>query len=137
MGRVVFEGRGAGAGPTGSAVVADIMAIARGDRYPPFTLPVAQLANAAAIDASQRLGSYYIRLGLRDEPGVLAEFTREFAAQHISVKAIVQREIAGDKSAQVVVTTHQTNEGAVRRAVAAIQNLKCTVAPPVLLRIHE
>ncbi|MFO0457483.1 MAG: homoserine dehydrogenase [Alphaproteobacteria bacterium] len=137
VGRVVFEGRGAGAGPTGSAVVADIMAIARGDRYPPFTLPTAQLASAAAMDASYRLGSYYIRLSLRDEPGVLAEFTREFAAQHISVKSIVQREIAGDKSAQVVVTTHQTNEAAVRSAVAAIQNLRCTVAPPVLLRIHE
>jgi homoserine dehydrogenase len=137
VGRVVFEGRGAGAGPTGSAVVADLIAIARGDRYPPFTLPTAQLTHARPLEAAARGGSYYLRLSLKDEPGVLAEFTREFAAQHISVKSIVQREIAADNSAQVVVVTHHTNEAAISRVVAAIGALRCTVAPPVLLRIHE
>lgn len=136
VGRVVFEGRGAGAGPTGSAVVADLIAIARGDRYPPFTLPTGQLARARALDAAAREGCYYLRLSLKDEPGVLAEFTREFAAQHISVKSIVQREIAEDGSAQVVVVTHHTNEAAVQRVVKSIAALPCTTRTPVLLRIH-
>jgi len=136
VGKVVFEGRGAGAGPTGSAVVSDLIAIARGDTYPPFTVASAQLDKPKAASADKREGSYYIRLSLKDEPGVLADFTREFAAQKISVKSIIQREIAEDKSAQVVVTTHHTNEGAVKRAVKAIENLKCTVASPVCLRIH-
>lgn len=136
VGKVVFEGRGAGAGPTGSAVVSDLIAIARGDTYPPFTVAVGQLQKAKAASANTREGSYYIRLSLKDEPGVLAEFTREFAAQKISVKSIIQREIAEDRSAQVVVTTHHTNEGAVKRAIAAIEKLNCTVATPVCLRIH-
>lgn len=136
VGKVVFEGRGAGAGPTGSAVVSDLIAIARGDSYPPFTIASSQLDKAKPASADKREGSYYIRLSLKDEPGVLADFTREFAAQKISVKSIIQREIAEDKSAQVVVTTHHTNEGAVKRAVKAIENLKCTVASPVCLRIH-
>ncbi|MFZ4126051.1 MAG: homoserine dehydrogenase [Rickettsiales bacterium] len=136
VGKVVFEGRGAGAGPTGSAVVSDLIAIARGDSYPPFTIPAAQLEKAKTASADKREGSYYIRLSLKDEPGVLADFTHEFAVQKISVKSIIQREIAEDKSAQVVVTTHTANEGAVKRAVAAIEKLGCTVAAPVLLRIH-
>jgi homoserine dehydrogenase len=136
VGKVVFEGRGAGAGPTGSAVVSDLIAIARGDSYPPFTIPTTQLQKATVVDTDKREGSYYIRLSLKDEPGVLADFTREFAAQKISVKSIIQRAVAEDKSAQVVVTTHHTNEGAVKRAVAAIEKLNCAVASPVLLRIH-
>ncbi len=137
VGRVVFEGRGAGGGPTGSAIVADILAIARGDSYPPFTVATNQLLQAtpAPLDAHQ--GSYYLRLSLKDEPGVLAEFTRAFAAEKISVHSITQRAIAADASAQVIVLTHQTNEAAVARAAKRIAELPISVAAPVVLRIEN
>lgn len=136
VGRVVFEGRGAGAGPTASAVVADLIAIARGDRYAPFTVKTAALkaAKPASLDAHK--GCYYLRLSLKDEPGVLAEFTRAFAAESISVHSITQRAVIADHSAQVIVITHETNEAAVKRAAHAIASLPVSVEPPVVLRIE-
>ena len=137
VGRVVFEGRGAGGGPTGSAVVADIIAIARGDAFPAFTVAANALAamKPASLDAHE--GCYYLRLSLKDEPGVLAEFTRAFAAESISVHSITQRAIAKDHSAQVIVITHTTNEAAVARAATRIAELPISVAAPVVLRIES
>lgn len=137
VGRVVFEGRGAGGGPTGSSVVADIMAIARGDRYPAFTVAPKDLTHAKSAPLEAHTGCYYLRLSLKDEPGVLAEFTRAFAAESISVHSITQRAIAEDASAQVIVITHQTNEAAVARAAARIASLPISVAAPVVLRIES
>lgn len=136
VGRVVFEGRGAGAGPTASAVVADLIAIARGDRYAPFNVKAKQLKKAAPGSLDAHKGCYYLRLSLKDEPGVLAEFTRAFAAQHISVHSITQRAVIADHSAQVIVITHDTTEAAVKRAANTIAKLKVSVEPPVVLRIE-
>jgi homoserine dehydrogenase len=137
VGRVVLEGRGAGGGPTGSAVVADLIAIARGDTYPPFSVPVEKLFAATPAALDQHQGCYYLRLSLKDEPGVLAEFTRAFAAESISVHSITQQSIAADHSAQVIVLTHETNEAAVSRAAAHIAKLNVCVASPVVLRIEN
>ncbi len=137
VGRVVFEGRGAGGGPTGSAVVADIMAIARGDRYPAFTVASGDLEAASPASLDAHVGCYYLRLSLKDEPGVLAEFTRAFAAESISVHSITQRAIAADHSAQVIVITHETNEAAVSRAADYISRLPISLAAPVVLRIER
>lgn len=137
VGRVVFEGRGAGALPTGSAVVADIIAIARGDRYAAFNVAATNLAQLPPATLDAHTGCYYLRLSLKDEPGVLAEFTRAFAAEKISVHSITQRAIAADHSAQVIVITHETNEAAIARVSAAIANLPVSVAAPVVLRIES
>ncbi|MFM9890969.1 MAG: homoserine dehydrogenase, partial [Rickettsiales bacterium] len=136
VGRVVFEGRGAGGGPTGSAIVADLIAIARGDTFPPFTVSCAALAHADAASLDAHRGCYYLRLSLKDEPGVLAEFTRAFAAEEVSVASITQRAIAADASAQVIVLTHETTEAAAMRASARIGKLGVSVAAPVVLRIE-
>lgn len=136
VGRVVFEGRGAGAGPTGSAIVSDLIALARGDRYPAFTVKAAALKTAQPAAVEDHAGCYYLRLSLKDEPGVLAEFTRAFAAEEISVHSITQRALIADHSAQVIVITHDTTEAAVMRAAAAIANLPVSVEPPVVLRIE-
>jgi homoserine dehydrogenase len=136
VGRVVFEGRGAGGGPTGSAVVADVIAIARGDRFAAFTVRSEALAIAKPAPLDAHEGCYYLRLSLKDEPGVLAEFTRAFAAENISVHSITQRAIAADHSAQVIVITHATNEAAIARVAVAIAQLPISVAAPVVLRIE-
>lgn len=137
VGRVVFEGRGAGGGPTGSAIVADIMAIARGDSYPAFTVSSKELKQMPQAPLDAHTGCYYLRLSLKDEPGVLAEFTRAFAAEKISVHSITQRAVASDASAQVIVITHETNEAAIVRVSAAIAKLPVSVAAPVVLRIEN
>ena len=78
-----------------------------------------------------------MRLSLKDEPGVLAEFTRAFAAESISVHSITQQSIAADHSAQVIVITHATNEAAITRAANRIASLTICVAAPVVLRIES
>lgn len=137
VGRVVFEGRGAGGGPTGSAIVADIIAIARGDTYPAFTVASGALTRAKTASLEAHEGCYYLRLSLKDEPGVLAEFTRAFAAENVSVASITQRAIAADASAQVIVLTHATTEAAAMRAAERIGRLNVSVAAPVILRIES
>lgn len=137
VGRVVFEGRGAGGGPTGSAIVADIIAIARGDRYAAFTVATKDLQTLAPATLDAHTGCYYLRLSLKDEPGVLAELTRAFAAEKISVHSITQRAIAADHSAQIIVITHETNEAAIARAASTIANLPISTAAPVVLRIEN
>lgn len=136
VGRVVFEGRGAGGGPTGSAIVADLIAIARGDTYPAFTVKSSTLASVPAAPLSAHTGCYYLRLSLKDEPGVLAEFTRAFGEEGVSVHSITQRAIAADSSAQVIVITHTTSEAAIARAAERIGKLPVSVAAPVVLRIE-
>lgn len=136
VGRVVFEGRGAGGGPTGSAVVSDIISIARGDTFPPFTVPAAALTRAPVADAGAHRGTYYLRLSLKDEPGVLAEFTRAFADQGVSVHSITQRAVIPGHSAQVIVITHETTEAAVNKAASIIAGLAVSVDAPVVLRIE-
>lgn len=137
VGRVVFEGRGAGGGPTGSAVVSDIMAIARGDQFPPFNTPVAHLTKAMPADVSAHRGRYYLRLSLKDEPGVLAEITRIFAAEKISVHSITQKAVLENHSAQVIVITHDTTEAAIAKATGAIGKLTISTHAPVVLRIES
>ena len=137
VGRVVFEGRGAGGGPTGSAVVADLMAIARGDEFSVFHIPTNLLQKSSAASLDHHQGCYYLRLSLKDEPGVLAEFTRAFADEGVSVHSITQRAIAQDSSAQVIVITHLTNEAAIARVANHIAKLPVSMAPPVVLRIES
>lgn len=137
VGRVVFEGRGAGSGPTASAVVADLIAIARGDRYAPFTVPSHQLNAAKLAPLEAHKGSYYLRLSLKDEPGVLAEITRTFAEERISVHSITQRAVIANHSAQVIVITHATNEAAMARAAQTIAKQPISVEAPIVLRIEN
>jgi len=75
VGRLFFEGRGAGEGPTASAVVADLIDVARGEVGPAFAMPVASLAALPQAPSGERLGRAYLRFTVADRPGVLAEIT--------------------------------------------------------------
>lgn len=137
VGKVFFEGRGAGAGPTASSVVADVMDIARGTTYRPFTLPVSALASAPLSGMSRLVTSYYMRLSVTDKPGVLADVTGIFQKEGISVRSFLQHSRSEDEPVQVVLTTHATPEANMNRAVAAISGLRSVQEPPHLIRIEE
>lgn len=136
VGRVLFQGRGAGAGPTASAVVSDIIAIARGERWPAFTHRTAKLTDATRVPMEQHKASYYIRLTVADEPGVLADVTRIFADEKISVQSLIQHTHDDNAPAQVVITTHRTMEASMQNALKKIHALACTVEAPVMLRME-
>ncbi len=137
VGRSTLEGRGAGGGPTASSMVADIMDIARGVSYPPYTLPYSQLSATpfASIDSLQ--SCYYLRLSVLDEPGVLADVTRIFADNAISLQSFLQKSRQPKQAVQLVVTTHITQEAQMKKAIKAINALSAVTEQVHLIRIEH
>lgn len=135
VGRLTFTGRGAGAGPTASAVVADLIAIARGEAGPAFSMPASSLRALPPASPAARSGRSYIRLKVRDRPGVLADLTAALRDHGVSIESLVQPPPAMDGTALVVMVTHECAEPAVRSAVAAMGRLDAVSGAPLLMPI--
>jgi homoserine dehydrogenase len=137
VGRCVLEGPGAGAGPTASAVVGDIVAIARGDRSPAFGIPAGELKELPVISMEQHKGAYYLRLPVIDQPGVLADISAILRDEGVSIESLLQHGRDPGEEVSVVITTHDVEEGRMRRVLAKVDQLDTVVAPPVLVRIEQ
>lgn len=136
-GPMVFEGRGAGAGPTASAVVADLLDIARGDRPPVFGVPVDSLVDHRPAPMATHRGSYYIRLMVVDRPGVLAEIAAILRDHEISIEALIQRGRNPGQAVPIVLTSHETTEAAMTAALARIGALASVLEEPRMIRIER
>ncbi len=136
VGQNVAEGRGAGGGPTASAVVADLIDIARGRRLPTFSVPAAQLKRMPASPMERHRGAYYVRLMVVDRPGVIADVTAVLRDEQVSLESMLQRGRAPNEAVPVVLTTHDTEEASMRRALDRIAGLKTVVEPPHMIRIE-
>ncbi|MGE0743623.1 MAG: homoserine dehydrogenase [Rhodospirillales bacterium] len=136
VGTAMFEGRGAGAGPTASAVVADIVDIARGHRVPVFAVPARDLAPTRAAPMDRHWGAYYLRLMVMDEPGVIADIAGIFRDERVSMEAILQRSRDPGEPVPVVIVTHETEEARMTRALARIAALETIAEPPRMIRIE-
>ncbi|MFM7346959.1 MAG: homoserine dehydrogenase [Tagaea sp.] len=137
VGRLVCEGRGAGAGPTASAVVADLVDIAHGRRPMTFQLPAAELAAPTRLPIAARKGSYYIRLDVTDRPGVIADVTAALRDENVSLASMLQRGRAPGERVPVVLVTHETEEAAMRRALDRISKLGAVLEEPHVVRIER
>ena len=135
VGRLFFEGRGAGEGPTASAVVADLIDIARGEFGPAFAMPVASLADAGKADNGARSGRFYLRFTVADRPGVLAEITAAMRDAGVSIESMIQRGEAPDGGVLLVMTTHAGPESAVTAAVSALSNSVSLIGRPMVMPI--
>ncbi|KPF78945.1 homoserine dehydrogenase [alpha proteobacterium AAP81b] len=136
VGRLFFQGRGAGEGPTASAVVADLIDIARGQPGPVFGMPVGALTALPRADASARSGRYYLRLIVADRPGVLAELTAALRDHGVSIESLIQRG-GDDTTAMVAMVTHQAREADVLASLAQMAASPVVAAPPVMLHILD
>ncbi len=136
VGRIFLEGRGAGAAPTGSSVVADIMDIARGVKYKPFTLPVSSLTKAKFVGMEKLQSSYYLRVAVADKSGVLAEVTDIFKRHNISLRSFLQHSHAPNENVQLVLTTHETQESEMLTAIAEVSKLDSVREQPFMIRIE-
>lgn len=145
---ITLVGPGAGGAATASAVVADIVDIARGHRLPVFGRPAAQLTEAGRAPMQRHEGGYYIRLLAVDKPGTAATIATRLAEQQISLESIVQRHRGGapiggtdPKTAvapvPVILITYATTEDAVRHAMDAVKADKVISAEPQLIRIEK
>ncbi|HXE17237.1 MAG TPA: homoserine dehydrogenase [Stellaceae bacterium] len=138
VGRLMLEGRGAGAAPTASAVVSDLIDIAAGRGAPGFGVPAKGLRAPKVAPMARHRGAYYMRLMVSDRPGVIADVAAALRDQHVSMEQMLQRGRAkAGEAVPVVIITHETEEAAMRRAVARIGRLKTVLEPPCLIRIEN
>ncbi|MCV0384488.1 MAG: homoserine dehydrogenase [Erythrobacter sp.] len=135
-GRLLFQGAGAGAGPTASAVVADLIDIARGRTGHPFSLPVASLASMERADPGHRVGRDYIRFTVADRPGVLAEITAAMRDAGVSIESLIQQGRSQDGAGVLVaMVTHEGQERCVTRALELLGGSESLTAAPLVLPI--
>jgi len=133
---IVLEGRGAGAGPTASAVVADIVDIANGRRSPTFSIPARDLKPLKAVPMERHKGAYYVRLMVVDRPGVFADVAAALRDAEVSMEAVLQRGRDPGEAVPVVMTIHETRESGMVRALDDIGALNAVVEAPRLIRIE-
>jgi homoserine dehydrogenase len=144
VGTTLYYGKGAGSEPTASAVVADLVDITRlhtadpDHRVPHLAFQPDAMADTPILPIEQVVTSFYLRLRVADEAGVLSRITTILAEHDISIDAVLQRESAeGEKSTDLIILTHDTVEGRMRKAQAQMQALPTVLAPIVSIRKEE
>jgi len=135
-GHVMLEGKGAGAGPTASAVVADLIDLARRRAAPVWGAATGALPAVPAVPMSAHVGAYYLRLMVVDEPGVIADVAAALRDGGVSLESMLQRGRSPGEAVPVVLVTHETNEAAMRATLGRIATLDSVVEPPALIRIE-
>lgn len=135
-GRLLFQGAGAGDGPTASAVVADLIDIARGEVGAPFSMPVAQLAALGPAEPGGRMERTYLRFTVNDRPGVLAEITAAMRDADVSIESLIQQgRGSADGEVLVAMVTHEGPEANVARAVELLDGSDSLTGEPLVLPI--
>ena len=134
VGQIVLRGPGAGSGPTASAVLSDIIDIARGLRLPTFGIPALQLRQARAARAAVP-APYYLRMQLLDKPGALAKVARVLGDSGISIDRMRQYGHE-DTTAPVLIVTHKTTRAALDEALAGFTDTGVVSGNPVAIRIE-
>jgi homoserine dehydrogenase len=144
VGTTLHYGRGAGAEPTASAVIADLVDITRlatadpDHRVPHLAFQPGELADTPILPISDVVTAFYLRLVVADQAGVLARITGILAENDISIDAVLQRESAeGERQTDLIILTHDTVEGRMAAALAQMQALPTVLAPIVKIRKEE
>lgn len=141
VGRLLFQGAGAGDGPTASAVVADLVDIARsyeggGDVGTPFSMPADSLAKLGPAQPGARLGRAYLRFTVNDRPGVLAEITAAMRDADVSIESLIQKGRGSDDGEVLVaMVTHEGPEANVEQALALLDGSDSLTGAPLVLPI--
>ncbi|MFN4113727.1 MAG: homoserine dehydrogenase [Sphingomonadaceae bacterium] len=135
-GRLLFQGAGAGGGPTASAVVADLIDIARGETGAPFSVPVADLVAMGPAEGGNRTGRTYLRFTVADRPGVLAEMTAAMRDAGVSIESLIQ-EGRPDEGGEVLVAmvAHEGPERNVRQALDLLAGSPSFTDAPLAMQI--
>jgi homoserine dehydrogenase len=147
VGSTLYYGKGAGAEPTASAVIADLVDVTRmhtadpGNRVPHLAFQPGSISNSTDVPIlpmAEVVTSYYLRLRVEDKPGVLADITRILADQEISIDAMMQREPdEGEEQTDIIMLTHLTREKNVDAAIAKIEALPVVKRKVIRIRLEN
>jgi homoserine dehydrogenase len=134
-GRIFLQGAGAGAGPTASAVAADIADVMSGVQRPVFQSPAQDLTPLASGDPGARHAKVFLRLVVRDRPGVIANVSEALAKADVSIDSILQHPVGPTGLVPIVLTTQAASETAISEAVEHIAALDAVAERPKRIRI--
>ena len=134
-GRLMFQGAGAGEGPTASAVVADLIDIARGEAGTVFATPVTDMSESERAESGNRTGKSYLRFIVADKPGVLAEITAAMRDAQVSIESMIQTEKTKEGSVLISMVTHDSREQDVSKSLAALSSSTSLKADPVVMHL--
>ena len=144
VGATLYYGKGAGAEPTASAVIADLVDVTRmatsdpENRVPHLAFQPNAMADLKILPMDEVITSYYLRLRVQDKPGVLADITRILADEQISIDAVIQKEPEeGEEQTDLIMLTHQTREKRINAALTKIEALSVVAGKVTKLRMEE
>ena len=135
VGESVLQGEGAGPGPTSSALMSDLLSILRGNIKYPFGISDLKRKKVKIYDINKYRNALYIRLEVKDKPGVLSVITRQLAKYNISVKRLIQIPDHKKKTASIAIITHQANELNSKKCLKSFKVNNNVIKPPVLIRL--
>ncbi len=134
---LMMEGRGAGEGPTASAVLADVMDIARGIKIPTFGIRCNDLKPANTASMDHHKGAYYVRLMVVDRSGIFADIATALRDNEVSMESILQQRRAPGEAVAVILTLHETQEVRMLRVIESISGVDGVLEEPVMIRIEN
>jgi homoserine dehydrogenase len=144
VGATLYYGKGAGAEPTASSVIADLVDVTRlhtadpQNRVPHLAFQPNQLADLRILSMDEVITSYYLRMRVLDKPGALADITRILADEQISIDAVIQKEPGeGEDRTDLIMLTHQTREKRINSAIAKIDASKVTIGKITRIRVES
>ena len=137
IGRIFIQGPGAGAGPTAAAVAADIADVMTGASRPVFQAPARTLKPFTARGAGTSMQRAYVRLLVRDEPGVIAAVSETLAEAGVSIDSFLQKPVQDAGGVPIVLTTHASPEPVLAEAVRRMAALPALIQPPRMIRIAQ
>uniref|UniRef100_UPI0026280EB8 ACT domain-containing protein n=1 Tax=Acidithiobacillus sp. TaxID=1872118 RepID=UPI0026280EB8 len=142
-GQSLYYGRGAGGDPTASAVVADLVDVARtmtadpSNRVPHLAFQPDAMSALPLLPMAEVESAYYLRIHAHNRPGVLAQVATMLAEYEISIEALVQKETPEADSVPIVLLLHRCREGDLEQAIARIEALPVVVQPVLRLRVES
>ena len=137
VGQSVMQGEGAGPGPTSSALMSDLLSILRGNIKYPFGLPSNKRRAPNHYEKDNYLTSLYLRLQVKDKPGVLLSITKTFAKNKISIKNLIQNPDKKNNKASIIIITHRNLEKNNINLISNLSKNKFIIKKPTYIRIEK
>ena len=137
VGQSIFQGEGAGPGPTSSSLLSDLLSILRGNIKKPFGVSFSKLKSLNHYNVNNYVNSLYIRFEVKDKPGVLSQITNRLAKYKISVKRLIQTPDKKNKKATIVIITHKTSEINCNTCISKIKDNQNILKSPIVIRLLD
>ena len=137
IGKSILQGEGAGPGPTSSALISDLCSILKGELNYPFGVSTLKRKKISKFNISNHFCSSYLRIDVKDKPGVLSSITKIFARNKISIKNLIQKPNKRNRKASIIIITHENLEKNFNNLISQLSRNKFVLKKPTFIRIEK